>query len=90
MGFSTCHGKTLTKFGPPRHRRWSADVLRDFEDESRSTPVTDGEACLFFIDVLRSYTLKGSFKVHEFVVMPDHFHVLMSLDEKTSVEQRFN
>ncbi len=41
---------------------------------------------LFFIDVLRSY-LKGSFKVHEFVVMPDHFHVLMSLDEKTSVER---
>jgi putative transposase len=42
---------------------------------------------LFFIDVLRSYTLKGSFKVHEYVVMPDHFHVLMSLDEKTSVER---
>ncbi len=45
---------------------------------------------LFFIDVLRSYTLKGSFKVYEFVIMPDHFHVLMSLDEKTSVEQRFS
>jgi REP element-mobilizing transposase RayT len=86
LGFSPCHGKTLTKFGPPRHRRWSADVLRDFEDESRSTPVTDGEACFVFRR-RTSLLLKGSFKVHEFVVMPDHFHVLMSLDEKTSVER---
>ncbi len=42
---------------------------------------------LLFIDVLRSYTLKGTFKVHEFVVMPDHFHVLVTLDEKTSIER---
>jgi putative transposase len=39
------------------------------------------------IDVLRSYTLAGKFKVHEFVVMPDHFHVLLSLDAETSVER---
>jgi putative transposase len=42
---------------------------------------------LLFIDVLRSYTLKGSFKVHEFVVMPDHFHVLVTLDRNTSIER---
>jgi putative transposase len=42
---------------------------------------------LLFIDVLRSYTLKGSFNVHEFVVMPDHFHILMTLDDNTSVER---
>ncbi|MGB9123637.1 MAG: transposase [Candidatus Angelobacter sp.] len=39
------------------------------------------------IDVLRSYTLAGKFKVHEFVVMPDHFHVLISLDGDTSIER---
>jgi putative transposase len=37
--------------------------------------------------VLRSYTLAGKFKVHEFVVMPDHFHVLLSLDGDTSIER---
>jgi putative transposase len=37
--------------------------------------------------VLRSYTLAGKFKVHEFVVMPDHFHVLISLDGDTSIER---
>jgi REP element-mobilizing transposase RayT len=40
-----------------------------------------------FIDVLRSYTLAGRFKVHEFVVMPDHFHLLVSVDENTSIER---
>jgi putative transposase len=39
------------------------------------------------IDVLRAYTLAGKFKVHEFVVMPDHFHVLLSLDAETSIER---
>jgi REP-associated tyrosine transposase len=39
------------------------------------------------IDVLRSYTLAGKFKVHEFVVMPDHFHVLVSVDGNTSIER---
>jgi len=39
------------------------------------------------IDVLRSYTLADKFKVHEFVVMPDHFHVLVSVDGNTSVER---
>ena len=39
------------------------------------------------IDVLRSYTLAGRFKVHEFVVMPDHFHVLVSLNGDTSIER---
>ena len=29
-----------------------------------------------FIDVLRTNTLAGKFKLHDFVVMPDHFHVL--------------
>jgi putative transposase len=39
------------------------------------------------IDVFRSYTLAGKFKVHEFVVMPDHFHVLVSVDGDTSIER---
>jgi putative transposase len=39
------------------------------------------------IDVFRSYTLAGKLKVREFVVMPDHFHVLISLDGNTSIER---
>ena len=32
-----------------------------------------------FIDVLRTNTMAGKFKLHEFVVMPDHFHVLLTV-----------
>jgi len=39
------------------------------------------------IDVFRSYPLAGRFKVHEFVIMPDHFHVLISVDGNTSIER---
>ena len=40
-----------------------------------------------FIDVLRTNTLARKFKVHEFVVMPDHFHVLLTVDGNTSIER---
>jgi putative transposase len=40
-----------------------------------------------FIDVLRTNTLADKFKLHEFVVMPDHFHVLLTVDGKTSIER---
>src|SRR6185312_720090 len=40
-----------------------------------------------FIDVLRTNTLAGKFKLHGFVVMPDHFHVLLTVDGNTSIER---
>jgi putative transposase len=40
-----------------------------------------------FIDVLRSYMKARRFKVHEFVVMPDHVHVLLSLGPDLSIEK---
>ncbi|MGA8366194.1 MAG: transposase [Candidatus Acidiferrales bacterium] len=39
------------------------------------------------IDVLRSYTTAGKFKVHEFAVMPNHFHVLLKVDAGTTIEK---
>jgi putative transposase len=44
-------------------------------------------AAELLIDVLRSNTLAGKFKVHEFVIMPDHFHVLISVDGDTTIER---
>jgi REP-associated tyrosine transposase len=40
-----------------------------------------------FIDVLRTYTLSGKFKVREFVVMRDHFHVLVTLGQGMTIEK---
>ena len=39
-----------------------------------------------FIDVLRSYMRAKKFKVHDFVVMPDHVHVLLTLGPEISIE----
>ena len=40
-----------------------------------------------FIDVLRSYVAEGKFKVHDFVVMPDHVHLLLTVSKDMTVER---
>ena len=35
------------------------------------------------MDVLRSYTLAGAFRIHKFVVMPNHLHVLVTVRDMT-------
>jgi hypothetical protein len=33
-----------------------------------------------FIDVLRTYVIAKKFRLHDFVVMPNHFHLQLTLD----------
>jgi putative transposase len=40
-----------------------------------------------FIEVLRSYMREMKFKVHDFVVMPNHVHVLLTLGPKLTIEK---
>ena len=40
-----------------------------------------------FIDVLRSYAAAGKFQVHDFVVMPDHVHLLLTVGRDMSIEK---
>ena len=47
---------------------------------------TDRMAALF-IDVLRCYMRAGKFKVHDFVVMRNHVHLLITLGPDISVEK---
>jgi putative transposase len=35
----------------------------------------------FFVEVLLGYRKQGKYHLHEFVVMPDHFHLIISLLE---------
>lgn len=39
------------------------------------------------IDVLRSCVVDGHFQVHDFVVMPNHLHLLIALGENMTVEK---
>src|SRR5260370_14819361 len=40
-----------------------------------------------FIDGLRSYVAQRKFVVHDFVVMPDHVHLQLTVDESMSIEK---
>ena len=52
----------------------------------RSLFQTDRMAVLM-IEVLRNYVRSGHFEVHDFVIMPNHVHVLMTLPGATSLEK---
>jgi len=40
-----------------------------------------------FIRVLYEYRKQGKFRLHEFVVMPDHFHVLLTVEAGMTIER---
>jgi len=40
-----------------------------------------------FVQVLYDYRVQGKFCLHEFVVMPDHFHVLLTVDCDMTIEK---
>ena len=42
---------------------------------------------MLFIDVLRSYVAGKKFKVHDFVVMPDHIHLLVTVSREISIQK---
>src|ERR1039458_10421901 len=39
------------------------------------------------IDVLRSYVAARKFRLHDFVVMPDHLHLLVTVGDGMTVEK---
>jgi putative transposase len=40
-----------------------------------------------FVRVLYDYRAQGKFRLHEFVVMPDHFHLLLTVGCDTTIER---
>jgi putative transposase len=40
-----------------------------------------------FIDVLRTYVTAKKFRLHDFVVMPNHFHLQLTLDGRKTIEK---
>jgi putative transposase len=42
---------------------------------------------MLLIDVLRANVATGKFQMHDFVIMPDHLHLLLSLPCDVSVEK---
>jgi putative transposase len=44
-------------------------------------------ACEIFIESLLQYRDQGSYRLHSFVVMPDHFHTLLTPAETVALER---
>ena len=42
---------------------------------------------MLIVDVLRSYQADGKFEVHDFVVMPNHVHLLISVPGDSTIER---
>src|ERR1035438_6201643 len=42
---------------------------------------------ILMIDVPRSYVVARRFRVHDFVVMPDHVHVLLTVGAEPTIEK---
>ena len=42
---------------------------------------------MLFIDVLRSHVAAGKFRLHDFVVMPDHVHLLITVTGDSTIER---
>ncbi len=40
-----------------------------------------------FLDVLFAYRKQGKYRLHEFVLMPDHLHLLLTLPPQVSLEK---
>lgn len=40
-----------------------------------------------FVRILYDYREQGKFRLHEFVVMPDHFHLLLTVDSTVTIER---
>jgi putative transposase len=44
-------------------------------------------AAALFLRVLYDYRAQNKFRLHEFVVMPDHFHVLITVGSEMTIER---
>jgi putative transposase len=81
----------MAKPSRPSHPQNSKGQLRTFFTSTKTVgglPIlqTDRMATLL-IDVLRSYTLAEKFKVHDFVVMRDHLHLLFTVQGQMTGER---
>jgi putative transposase len=78
---------------PARHSN-SKQIVRTSRTFFVTTKTSMGRALLqsdrnagLLIDVLRSYVADKKFKVHDFVVMPDHVHLLITVSGEMSIEK---
>jgi putative transposase len=78
----------------PSRNAQSSDILSSTRTFFATTKTSGGRALLqsernatLFIDVLRSYATAGKFRLHDFVVMPNHVHLLLTVGSEMTIER---
>ncbi len=78
----------------PTRNALADEIVRSSRTFFVTTKTSMGRALLqsernatLFIDVLRSYVAAGKFRVHDFVVMPNHVHLLVTVGADMSIEK---
>jgi putative transposase len=53
----------------------------------RRSLLQSARAADLFIQVIYHYRTQGKYRLHEFVVMPDHFHLLITVGDEMTIER---
>ncbi len=72
---------------PPRTANAGTFFLTAITHNRRRLFQVDANAALF-LDTLQHYRAEGLYKLHAFVVMPDHIHLLLTTDDLSTAVQR--
>src|ERR1039457_1665731 len=78
----------------PARNALAGNILSSARTFFATTKTSQGRALLqsernasLFIDVLRSYVAARKFQLHDFVVMPDHVHLLITVPGDMTIEK---
>jgi putative transposase len=78
----------------PGRKSSAENILNPARTFFTTTKTSMGRALLqsernaeLLIDVLRTLVGEHAFKLHDFVIMPDHLHLLLTVDEGITVEK---
>jgi putative transposase len=78
----------------PARNAFPEDTLSSSRTFFATTKTSVGRSLLqsernatLLIDVMRSYVAERKFQLHDFVVMPDHVHLLITVDLEMTIEK---
>jgi putative transposase len=86
-GFSHCNGETRQELVAREHREPSSYFFHHDEDEHGKRLLQSERNAGLLIDVLRSLVAKREFTIHDFLIMPDHVHLLLTVYEGMTIEK---
>jgi REP element-mobilizing transposase RayT len=86
-GFSTCYVDTYQAFGPIECIILSAHILCNHAHSRRKIALSDGSYDGTLDRGPSSLYASGKITVHDFVIMPNHVHILMTLPGEISIEK---